>query len=114
MSAREKPLLSIGLLIIAMNMVMIALALTTTSANATLTTSSSLDRERHIYRIILEEAGKPQYEGYLPLDFNAVDLVKIIMEEERLTGQEYSDFDIEFKAMSYIINEAAEEERERK
>jgi len=55
--------------------------------------------------VITEEAAKKNYIGYLPLNFNPAELTKIIMEQERPSERKYTDFDIEFKTLLYIIEE---------
>jgi hypothetical protein len=55
--------------------------------------------------VITEEAAKKNYIGYLPLNFNSAELTKIIMEQERPSERKYTDFDIEFKTLLYIIEE---------
>ena len=59
--------------------------------------------------MITEEGAKKNYFGYLPLNFNSAELTKIIMEQERPSERKYTDFDIEFKTLLYIIEEAKEE-----
>jgi hypothetical protein len=58
--------------------------------------------------VITEEAAKKNYIGYLPLNFNSAELTKTIMEQEQPSERKYTDFNIEFKTLLYIIEEEKE------